>query len=150
MKRELQDRLAAEFPDVLREIVGRGELPRDNRERTTPLGQRGIECGDGWFDIIRAACRELEYKKNLIELESEQREKVYVSQIKEKFGTLTIYAESGLDWVSEISSLAAKCSQEICEACGGPGAKVNVGSAQFPYVKTMCQECKDQRKDRVI
>jgi hypothetical protein len=84
----------------------------------------GFDCGDGWFEILRDLSDKLEPLD------------VVASQVKEKFGTLRFYLESGSDKAYAFIDEAEKLSSKTCEACGAPGSM----RARF-WLRTLCDEC---------
>ena len=98
------------------------------RGMTLPISQSnmafGLECRDGWFDIID------ELSKKLEPLD------VVASQVKEKYGTLRFYIHSGTDEAYDLIDEAEAKSEETCELCGAPGELRGAG-----WVTTMCDEC---------
>jgi hypothetical protein len=69
---------------------------------------------------------------------SQQRD-VRITQVKEKYGRLTIYASgSGVDMLFEgkLDGLEM-ASSVICEACGAPGKT----RAARPWMLTLCDAC---------
>jgi uncharacterized protein YuzB (UPF0349 family) len=92
-------------------------------------GFRGIECDDGWLDIIEEMCVTFE-KLNL---------PVDICQIKEKFGQLRCYFNGEVSSTVEniVDFIEYRC-RSICEVCGQPGQMVNVKMV----LKTVCDEHK--------
>ena len=74
----------------------------------------GFSCGDGWYDLIDTLllCIEGNLKPEQV---------VYISQIKEKFGTLRFYGHGGDDKIRAMIEFAESFSSKICEQCGSPG-----------------------------
>ena len=94
----------------------------------------GIECGDGWFDLIDKLCEDI----------TKADPEVIALQVKEKFGTLRFYitAYSEIGDTGEVFDLideAEDASEKICEECGAPG-KLE-GKMWF---KTICEKCKKE------
>jgi len=93
-------------------------------------GAKFIECHEGWYEPIHFAFQ-------VFEKASEHGE-VSIAQIKEKFGTLRVYAKTPralkhrrlLDIVLEIESM------NTCDLCGMPG-ELNRG---FGWIATRCKE----------
>jgi hypothetical protein len=56
-----------------------------------------------------------------------------ISQVKEKFGTLRIYADYVTDYQSGIITMAECLSAATCEVCGSPGA-LRDGN----WIRTLC------------
>ena len=81
----------------------------------------GIECGDGWMDLIDTLCSDIQNhcdQQSALGLEIQQ---VTADQIKEKFGTLRFYTSGGDDVTYSMISQAELKSSHICETCGAPG-----------------------------
>jgi formylmethanofuran dehydrogenase subunit E len=93
-----------------------------------------VECGDGWAGILHQLCVDLtELNKKLPE-----EEKIWFSQIKEKWGVLRIYIYGWCEKANSLINAAEKLSGQICEKCGEPGKQ----SADTYWVKTLCSNCK--------
>lgn len=104
-----------------------------------PPGSERVEMaiGDGWFDILHAACRKL----------SKVSPDLHIIQIKEKFGDLTIYFgewEAPKWWQFwryfernpwKIIMYASLHAEHVCEWCGQPGEKGSDG-----WIKVLCPE----------
>ena len=89
-----------------------------------------IECGDGWFELLRDLGQDLLGKP------------VEAGQIKEKFGSLRIYAAmtDGSCVSKEIEDrihLAEIRAERVCEDCGKPATFRHIGQLYF----TVCTEC---------
>ena len=120
----------------------------------------GIECGDGWYNIIHALCHSIQthidnvarqkewaIKKNAqpvksgIDLDNKPCDipdlvvQVNVQQIKEKFGTLRFYASGGNTTTSGMISMADALSEMTCEECGAPGKR-----RQGSWIRTLCDQ----------
>lgn len=121
MTPELQDKLYSDFPDLFKEK----DLPM-----TATCMCWGCEVSDGWEPIIRKACEALSELK-LPHLR--------FTQVKEKYGTLTIYVNDYQDDVVAILNKAEEESARTCEACGKPG-KV----AGRSWLKCLCEECRGE------
>lgn len=130
MNKENSDKLRREFPRLLRKSVA----------HPAPLQFRGIEAGDGWYEIIHQLLTEIEAKSVADGIS--KRKWPRVLQIKEKFGILRFYIDisafkvDDLELVRNMISTAAAKSAEVCEDCGAPGKLYN---AAWLHVK--CAEC---------
>lgn len=132
MNEELRNKLLSEFPDL---------FPKEN-----PLYRRGsgvpffIDCGDGWYKLIRDLClsiREL-LKENPIE-------DFMVVQVKEKFGGLRFYIGAGSDKIFKRINEAEEESYHICECCGITGKlRTDLG-----WIRTLCDKCYNHYKNVV-
>jgi len=128
MKTELQEKIFNDFPTLFRYKPKKGEP-------FLPI-VFGLECGNGWFDLIYDLCKEI------TELDKEG--KVLVHQVKEKFGGLRFYIGIGTDEVFDAIHKAEEKSYKICEACGKEGKTRGGG-----WIYTLCDECnrlKDEGK----
>lgn len=126
MKKELENKLKKKFPSLYKNLY---------KENTCM--QWGIECDDGWYDLIYNLSSELDGWCKQNELQ------VNAAQIKEKFGTLRFYFNSANvftdDQYKEISSIVdkyEKLSGTVCELTG------NVGELKVKgyWYKTLCKE----------
>lgn len=115
----LEEKLKNKYPKAFRDIHGD---PMDT------CMAWGCEHGDGWFDLLD---RTLE---KAVDLDPE----LHLTQVKEKYGELTIYAMCN-DKADDIMEQACVESETICEACGSTD---NVQrSGKFGWVFTRCEEC---------
>jgi hypothetical protein len=104
-----------------------------------PEGSDDVYCGDGWFNIVRMLCRDiqayLDWKPEV--------QQVVVAQMKEKFGTLRFYYDGGDEYIRGLVSMAETMSEITCEECGKPGQL-----RQANWLKTLCDEHHEQREAR--
>ena len=92
----------------------------------------GCEHSDGWFNIIRAMCMEIDAR-----LKSMKEPFNYeFVQIKEKFGTLRVYDNGHDDKIAGIIGMAESMSSMTCEFTGRPGRLCRSGS----WYRTLCDE----------
>jgi len=110
-------------------------------------GRAEIACGDGWFHIIMAMCETIQqdynFRKSRWETSLVYKGNAYWTeavcadaenafrgvglpgfvQIKEKFGSLRIYADGhyNVPFVEGAISFAEHMSTKVCEKCGAPG-----------------------------
>lgn len=96
--------------------------------KNTPFNCFGIECDEGWSDLIYNLCKELD----LIKFDGT------VVQIKEKFGGLRFYINGGTTEVHNLIDKAESDSFSICEVCGKPGTCINYHG----WLMTKCEEHK--------
>lgn len=124
MKKELDEQLCHEFPNLYRE---RG-LPM-----TDTCMCWGFEFGDGWFQLVYDLSQKLEA---LILKEPEtDRGQYSCGQAKEKFGGMRFYMNSATDEMNRIIDDTEVLSTKTCETCGKPGEIVRTG-----WWKTTCGE----------
>ena len=85
-----------------------------------------FECGKGWYPLIK------ELIEDLIAMGWDKK----ICQVKEKFGGLRFYINSGSDEIHDRISKAENDSYEICEITGKPGKlRQDLG-----WWKTLCDE----------
>ena len=136
MTEEKDRALCAKFPKIFR------DRHRDMQETCMCWG---FEHGDGWYDIIDAACtniqHHIDWKRSTDEFRlmsdeefNEQHQTVAV-QVKEKWGCLRFYVNNADDYVQGIISMAESMSCRICETCGAPGQRRTGG-----WVRTLCDD----------
>lgn len=114
-----------------------------------PIGY-GIECGDGWYDIIASLCFKISQHERNIEsrntylIDQKQEPTIYsqfqFTQIKEKFGGLRIYSYGGDDYTSGLVAMAESWSFYTCENCGEKGKPVKGG-----WILTLCDKCRESK-----
>ena len=120
-----------------------GRYPVLYQGRKFPITQSlipfGIETGDGWFKIID------QLSADITLLDEKNGTTTIAVQVKEKFGALRFYVESGSDAVYDLIDAAEEESLKTCEMCGEPGELRGVG-----WVSTMCDKCwaKTQAKEK--
>lgn len=121
MKKELQDRLFQTYSILF-------------ERRLLPMKETclcfGIETNDGWFPLLAKMCHELE------QLRLTTNPEVRFEQIKEKFGSLRVYLESGNKDAYNIVSKYEKLSAITCEISGETG-KLYIRNG---WLKTLCEE----------
>lgn len=102
----------------------------------------GVQCDDGWYELIREACQKIE------KINRENNLQITAHQIKEKFGTLRFYTgpvpTQYFDQVSEIIKVAEEKSAITCERCGNSGKLHTKG-----WWRTFCDPCYEKwQKER--
>ena len=122
---------------------------KDNKNE--PIGCFGIECDDGWKEILSSLCFMIAQHERNIEgsnkyLISQNREPVEYepvkfTQIKEKFGGLTIYYDGGNEYVRGLIGMAGCWSYNTCEKCGEKGSKRGKG-----WITVLCDKCDNKGK----
>ena len=150
MREELEQKLADEFP-----FMRKNENFQTETGYVHDLyGAFGMECGDGWYDVIRGLCLDITdiYKKRNLKVA------VKPLQIKEKYGSLRFYcdidAENDVEMdkelldeicneVFEAVSKWEDVSERTCELCGKDGERRGFG-----WVTTRCEECHQKALER--
>ena len=114
--------------------------------KNEPIDMWGLECDDGWFDLIDVLCSRIQShvdwrSKNIQEAEELSNLQVVAEQIKEKFGGLRFYVSGGDDITEAFISFAETMSMKICETCGNPGKQKSISG----WIHTACDPCFESR-----
>ncbi len=134
MKPELEKELIEKYPKIFQISEGR---------RMLPFPMFGIECGDGWYNILNSLCFQIQ---SYIDFQEEMNEHIVrrnkeadqegqidqqmlvesipqavVSQVKEKFGRLRFYYDGGDEKIDGMVRMAEAMSAVTCEVCGDVG-----------------------------
>lgn len=97
----------------------------------------GIEVGPGWEKLVSMFCSAVEQTLR----QPFNDETPQLAQVKEKFGTLTIYIDNSnneIEWLRRAICLA---STHICEDCGNFNSTTNPVTRKGQWIKTYCEEC---------
>lgn len=117
MTADRQQKLFAEFP---------GLFALRHQPATVSCMAWGIECGDGWFDLLREVC-----------LTVQSAEDFRFTQVKEKYGGLRLYHQGGGDFEEGVIAMAERASYMTCERCGNRGRPNDKG-----WIATLCTSCR--------
>jgi hypothetical protein len=136
MKTELQDKLYKKYPDFF-----------SNKDKSIQESCMawGIDCNDGWYEIISNVCWMIKQHENNILWQTEWNQKtnpeyqsdyfpVKFDQIKEKYGGLRLYFSGGDEYIEGLVSMAEAMSYKICEICGNKGEPNKEG-----WISTRCE-----------
>jgi hypothetical protein len=126
MNIELQEKLFNDFPQLFQ---------YNNLPMTECLMCFGCECGDGWFDIIYQACKEM--------MKTNPPKEAGFFQIKEKWGSLRLYMDDATDDMREIIYDAEEKSNSVCENCG---STEDVRKTKGGWIKTLCGQCRNNKQ----
>lgn len=140
MKKELEDKLFEKYPKIFKQ--------KDLSMKETCMCC-GIECGNGWYDLINTLCFSLQFN-----VEHNNYPQVEATQVKEKFGTLRFYYitthtkiedsykhERQLGCIEGIIDFAELLSEQICENCG---SNQNVKQTKG-WITTLCEKCMETK-----
>ncbi len=136
MNKELELKLVEKYPNVLRDYGG-------DMEKTCM--HWGMECGNGWYDLLDGLLQKLDYLSNHSGVQ------VVADQIKEKFGTLRFYysviSKSDLNVdpvvdkiISDVVTAAERQSAYVCENTGKRG----FSCSRMGWLRTLCKEEADK------
>lgn len=131
MKNELQAELQKRYPNFYREPM-QGSAQADKAfgfgafhlNGGMPFDDRGVECGDGWFDLIdRLSCACESEIQTLVAQGLPKDVWPRIAQIKEKFGGLRFYVRGPMSGSlrAQIQQAQTETSFHICECCGASG-----------------------------
>lgn len=129
MSPELDKQLCEKYPKIFANRYG------DMRETCMCWG---IECGDGWYDLLDHLCANLQWntdKNNYYKDGAAPYPQVVATQVKEKFGGLRFYVENATDAQYAVISFAESLSYHMCDVCGAKGKPNSEG-----WIKTRCDE----------
>jgi len=158
MKEDLVEQLHKNHPHLFKRTDVEMEGSR------MPYTMFGIECGDGWFNIldtlfdciesdVNQAAQSLQWrtedkntpKEKLIEAQEKFdaaiAELPTIHQIKEKFGSLRFYYGGNRDNIEPYVHFAEALSGRTCEQCGNPGKSRGGG-----WIHVSCDPCEAVRK----
>lgn len=119
---------------------------RSQKDNSEPLEMWGLECNDGWFELIDTLCTKIQShidwrSKNIQDAEQLESLQVVADQIKDKFGGLRFYVHGGDDTTNAFISFAESMSTKICETCGQPGKQ----QGDRGWIHTACDPCLEKR-----
>ncbi|MGB4860124.1 MAG: hypothetical protein WBP11_12470 [Dokdonella sp.] len=118
MNPPLNDKLLARYPLIFAEHFSPGSAM-----------SRGVECGDGWFDLIDALCALLQRQTDY-----GNQPQAIAAQVKEKLGGLRFYLRNASERQRGMIDMAQELSFRICDQCGSPGSLI-----QESWLKTRCE-----------
>lgn len=137
MKEELDKQLCEKYPKIFK-------MRNASMQETAMCW--GFEHGDGWYNILDAACaniqnhinwkRKTEPFASMTDEEFDEIHQPIAAQVKEKFGGLRFYVDNCDDYVSGVVAMAESMSYRTCETCGAPGVKRSGG-----WIRTLCDGC---------
>ena len=140
MKSELQNILYEKYPQL---FANKDKNPMQS------CMSFGIDCNDGWYDIISSVCWMIKQHEDNKQWQTEYKQKedpryesdyfpVKFDQVKEKYGGLRLYFSGGDDYVEGLVSMAEAISYKICDICGNKGEANKVG-----WISTRCEDHKN-------
>lgn len=131
MNKENTAKLVKSYPKIFENVGG---------DRRYTCMAHGIECNDGWYDLINDLCR------NLQEVMEMYGFPIVADQVKEKYGVLEFYyhienreeaPKEMKELVQTLVSTAKELSATTCEKCGLKGRPTIRGF----YHRTLCNDC---------
>jgi hypothetical protein len=128
MTSELDKKLCEKYPKIF--------VNRHGDMMTTAMCW-GIDTGDGWYWLINKLCSNLQWNTDHNNRPDKTYPQVVAVQVKEKFGGLRFYIESGTDKQYAVISFAESLSYGICEKCG---STKDVGQTKG-WITVLCKKC---------
>ncbi|WP_080833709.1 hypothetical protein [Cohnella massiliensis] len=127
MKQELQEKIFTRFPWTR----------PDESDTKSPYTLFQLECGDGWFQLLWDLFTEIEslYRSRDTEIQ------LTIGQVKQKFGSLTVYIHDALPEAYEIVNRYQTLSETICESCA---IESSIQQRHY-YFSTLCDPCYEKR-----
>ena len=121
------DLLYSQFPRLYRTF---------RLDTETEVSTQGLQCGDGWFQLIYDLSDQL---YNCVSIEP-----VEAIEIKQKWGTLSYKVNVSNKEVDQIISDYVRLSNTICEHCGTTNATRHLcGSLHV----VLCEVCANNSRD---
>ena len=117
------------YPDVFKQIES--SLPM-------PYYLFGFECHEGWYDILDRLAAKINFE---LGEDPEVKEHFFISQIKEKYGSLRFYVFGETINISEAIEEAEQESLTTCEMCGEKGRIRKEGG----WYMVRCDKCWEKR-----
>lgn len=109
-------------------------------------GPLWVECNEGWYNIIDELTKEIS-EIAVKYLPTDERLRINVVQIKEKFGGLRYYVnyydmnDDDIQRIEHVIRNAEMKTFAVCEDCGGNGYRV---SPRRYWMKTLCADCQNK------
>jgi hypothetical protein len=126
MKQELLDQLYKDYP---------GLFIKFSEDKSIPEHYPHIYARDGWYPLINNLCSVLAEHVQY-HIPEELQNQVYVTYVKEKFGTLRFHISHWDDHMMGAITMAEASSATICEVCGHPGRLRNIKG----WLQTLCEK----------
>lgn len=136
MRNELEQKLKERYPLVFRDLRNKDISARQS------CMVFGIECGDGWFEVIDDLCSKIEPLIAKMVDSGDEQSVLYghpcASQVKEKFAGLRFYMTWATQEIQDLINEAEDKSYKTCEGCGKSiSAGINSGS----WIYALCEDC---------
>ena len=140
MKKELQDKLYAEFPKIFAD--------KDKSKQESCM-YWGLAIGDGWYDIFHRLLTTLQWQTD-----KNSYKQVVAEQVKEKFGSMRFYYrfeeteqskncefDRPNEYLRGLVDFATGMTGEICDVCGKKGDS----GSKTGWIRVRCDEHRDNK-----
>lgn len=111
----------------------------------TPYELFYIECGRGWEKLYQPIIDKIE-ELNKTRTEDD---KIVITQIKEKWGTLRFYVNNAPQEIYDMISKAEERSQVVCEDCGYENPEKVRTAFIGGWARTICDRCRQNLKNKI-
>ena len=141
MTPEIESKLFQKYPKIFR-----------NDGDNSDGGLWGIECDDGWYDLLDRLCstiqNHVDFAVRNAALTDEERVdlQVVAQQVKSKFGGLRFYSHGGDVATDGMIRMAESMSYCVCEFCGNKAHRQTIGT----WIYTACDPCYESRVWRKV
>lgn len=130
-----QEQLLQKYPKIFKPYAG------------NPFNVNWSGLPDGWINIVDKLCGSIQdYVDNTydwINGEKEAKGQVRCSTMKEKYGGLRFYTDSGDDCVEGMIRMAEFLCENTCQDCG---SEENIGKTKG-WIYTICKSCAEKREN---
>jgi hypothetical protein len=130
MKKELEQVLFTRYPKL---------FCQHNKSMTETSMCWGIQCEDGWFDLINSMCRMLQFH-----IDNNGHKQIEFTTIKEKFGTLSVYHQGADNYLEGVIAMVENMSYNVCEQCGTWDETVANKRTNGRY-QILCKSCHNKK-----
>lgn len=145
-----EEELFRMYPDVFKfALYSEDEYQEEFGEFPPQITSYGIQCGKGWYKLVKQAADILSdhhLREDTEQEEDNRNEAPKMIQVKEKFGRLRIYTTgSDLTPFNQLQMIE-NLSEDVCEYCGQTR-----GVQQVPLdgirLKSVCRDCHIEEED---
>lgn len=134
MNQELTNKLYEKYPEIFQQ---------KNLAPNETCMCWGIECGDGWYMLIKELCSTLQWdtdNNNRVGKDGvEPYPQIVAVQVKEKFGGLRFYVNGFTSDQYGVIKFAEHMSYKICEKCGSTDDVQQTKG----WISSLCKKCMD-------
>jgi len=124
--------------DLIETITKAIKKIEESDEPKHPFELCGIDHYHGWYGLTLPIIEEIRLYNNINPFN-----KIKITQIKEKFGTLNIYVSKAPEYIHKMILKAGQESRYICEKCGARGKTVKIKD----WYWTLCEEHRKAKED---
>lgn len=132
--------------DLLRDLISKylnnpPSLFKEGETVDSLMKNFTVSVRPGWIPLLDSLFETIWQEKALLPLDVQK--VIYITQVKEKFGELTVYLFQELPHMTGAIAMANAYSVHVCEKCGQPG-KLRVPLRG--WIKTLCEAHHQERE----